>query len=275
MNKKRLNRITLFLMLILSSVFVKIWAQDSLDVKKDKLAFLDQTHDQKWSIKVPVWVPGFTGSFAYAGIVLYPERGDYDFIDRLNGELGVTFYLIGDVSFSPKNWIFSVDGFHTSLASNLTFENIDRVEFLVDIDGTIARGIAGYKVFETANEDNYFKFNIYPYVGLRYINLNIYSVKRDYIDIRPDWIEPLAGFRANLDHKRWFFLVRGDVGGFGINEHLSWYAAINANYRFSKLFSLGAGYNFLDFKYSQQFERKFLDLGIRLAGPVLNLEFQF
>ena len=270
-----MKRTALFLILFLCSVCFKIWAQDSLSVKDQKLAFLHETHNQKWSIKVPVWVPGFTGSFAYGGIVLYPETGDYDFIDRLNGELGVTFYLIGDVTFTPKNWLFAIDGFHTSLASNLTFENVDRVKFLVDIDGTIVRGVAGYKVFETANEETYFKFKIYPYLGLRYINLNIYSVKLDYLDIRPNWLEPIVGIRANLDYKRWFFLAKGDVGGFGINEHSSWYAGFHANYRFSKLFSLGAGYNFLDFKYSGQFETKFLDLGIRLAGPVLNLEFHF
>ena len=78
-------------------------------------------------------------------------------IDRLNGELGVTFYFIGDISYKPNNCLFNVDGFHTTLASNLGFENIDRVKFYVDMEGTILRGLVGYKVLESSNKDKYFK----------------------------------------------------------------------------------------------------------------------
>lgn len=273
--KAALKKFILFSLLIFGSLCTKINAQDSLSVKKDKLAFLEEVQDHKWMIKVPIWVPGFRGSFAYGGIRLYDIRPDYGIIDRLNGELGVTFYLILDVSYAPGNWLINADGFHAGLASSITFENIDRVEFLGNIDGTIARGLVGYKVFETTNKDTFFKFNIYPYVGLRYINLDVYSVKRDVLDIRPDWVDPLVGLRLNLDYKRWFLLVRGDIAGFGLTDHSSSYFGVNANYRFSKLFSLGLGYNFLDIKYKQDFERNFLDLGIRLAGPGLSMEFQF
>ncbi len=252
-----------------------IYGQDSLAQEASKLDFLNQIDQRKWHVKVPIWVPGFRGSMAYGGVSLLPEFGDYDVIDRLNGELGVTFYLIGDVSYTPKNWLFSIDGFHTKLASNLGFENVDKVNFFVDIEGTIIRSLAGYKLYEASNRDAYLNFRFYPYVGVRYINLDIYSKNTDMLNIRPDWFEPLIGFKIPLQYKRWFFTAKADIGGFNINNHWSWSLNGKASYRFSKLFSMGLGYSAMDFNYDSEFEYYYLNLGIRLAGPVLNVAFHF
>ena len=275
LNKKSLKRSALFLLLFLSSIFVNIWAQDTLATKTSKLEFLNQIDDRNWHVEIPVWVPGFRGSLAYGGLTLLPEGGDFNVIDRLNGELGITFYLIGNVAYSPGNWLFNIDGFRTTLASGLGFENIDKIKFLVDIEGTILRGLAGYKVIEIENKEKYKKFALYPYGGFRYINLDIYSTNTNYLDIRPEWVEPILGIKAPLQYRRWFFVFKTDVGGFSINNHWSWSVALKANYRFSKLFALGLGYTAMEFNYDQDFEFKYLKLGMRLAGPVLSVQFHF
>jgi len=269
------KRFFLLVLLISISLSNVSYGQDSLANKASKLDFLNDIDQRKWHAKVPIWVPGFRGSFAYGGISQLPESGDNSIIDRLNGELGVTFYLIGDISYRPKNWLFNVDGFHTTLASNLKFENIDKVQFNVDLEGTILRGLAGYKVYEKSNKDSYFNFKIYPYIGLRYINLDIYSENTAFLNIRPDWFELLVGLRVPIQYKRWFFATKADIGGFGINNHMSWYVNGEASYRFSKLFAMGLGYSVIDINYDGEFEYNQLNLGIRLAGPVLNLEFHF
>lgn len=250
-------------------------AQDTIVNDNSKNAFLNELDQRKWRIKIPLWVPGFTGSFAYGGISSLPEEGNMDFLDRLNGEIGVTFYLIGDVRFTPKKWLFEADGFHTTLASGLKFENIDKVEFDVNIEGTILRTVAGYNVYESINSDSYFSLKIYPYIGLRYFDLHIFSENANILNITPSWFEPIVGFSVPINVKRWFFGAQLDVGGFGINEHLSWHASANAGYRFSKLFAMGLGWSALDFNYSEDYNNKYLDFGIRLAGPVLSLQFQF
>ena len=264
--------IFLFL-LIVSPLSQVLYGQDSLSQKQSKLEFLNHIDDRNWHIEVPVWVPGFRGSLTYGGITTLPEGGDFDVIDRLNGELGLTFYLIGNVAYSPGNWLFNIDGFRTTLASDLGFENVDKVQFLVDIEGTILRGLAGYKVLEIENKEKYTKFELYPYGGFRYINLDIYSTNTNFLDIRPDWIEPILGIKAPLRYRRWFVTLKADVGGFSINNHWSWSAALKANYRFSKLFAIGLGYTGMEFNYDQDFEYKYLNLGIRLAGPVLSVQF--
>ena len=263
------------ILICLFFITTDLFAQDSIGTKSNRLDFLNEIDQRKWRVKVPIWVPGFRGSFAYGGITQLPEEGDDDVIDRLEGEIGVEFYFIGDIKFRPKKWLFGVDGFHTNLVSNLELQNIDKLKFQAGIDGTILRGLVGYRAFEKGNENTHFKAQIYPYLGLRYFDLDIYSEERDFLDIKPSWFEPIIGVEIPIQYRRWFFLTQMDVGGFSIDNHWSWNANINAAYRFTRLFALGAGWNFLNFNYDQDFEYKYLDLEIQLSGPVLSLEFHF
>ncbi len=83
------------------------------------------------------------------------------------------------------------------------------------------------------------------------------------------------GLEIPLQFKRWFLAAQMDVGGFSINNHWSWNLTLDANYRFSKLFALGAGWSVLDFNYNQLYEYKYVNLGIQLSGPILEIEFNF
>lgn len=258
-----------------SILSLDLFAQDTIETKSSRLDFLHEINQRNWRIKVPIWVPGFRGEFAYVGIAQLPEEDDNNIIGRLQGDIGVQFYAIGDIEYKPNNWFFSIDGVHTSLSSTLKFQNIDRVEFLGGIDGTILRGFVGYNAFERQNKARHFRVQIYPYIGARYIDLNIYSKELNILDLNPSWFEPIIGMEIPIQYKRWFFSSQLDVGGFAINNHWSWDASLSATYRFTRLFALGAGWNFLNFNYDQDFEFKYLNLEIQLSGPVLGVEFHF
>lgn len=262
-------------LLMFSAICQESRAQDSRSSQPSKLELLHQADERKWSLRVPLWVPGFTGSFAYGGIVHFPVGNDFNFYDRLAGDLGVSFYLIGDLRFRPGNWQFEIDGFHATLASNLKFQNIDQLVFSASIEGTIIRGTAGYLVYKKEDRDRYFKLRLYPYAGFRFIDLRIYSPGSDLLDVSPAWVEPVLGVEVPVSYRRWYFSGQFDVGGFSINNHWSHWINANATYRFSKLFALGAGWAFTDFNYDQDFELKNLNLGIRLSGPVMSLQFDF
>lgn len=260
---------------VISTLSTAIFAQDTIGVNSSKLDFLYELDQRIWRIKVPIWVPGFRGDFAYGGITQLPEDDDYDIIGKLQGDIGVQFYAIGDIEYKPKKWFFNIDGVHTSLSNTLTFQNIERVEFQAGIDGTILRGFVGYSAFEKRNKERHFRVQIYPYTGVRFIDLNIYSKELDILDLDPSWFEPIIGMEIPIQYKRWFFSSQVDVGGFSINNHWSWNASLSTTYRFTRLFALGAGWNFLNFNYDQDFEFKHLNLEIQLSGPVLGVEFHF
>lgn len=262
--------------LLISFVFTAdVFSQDSLVQQPDKLDFLRHIDDQKWRVQLPIWIPGLRGDFAYAAISVLPEEDEKDIIGRLDGDIGVTFYLIGDVQYAPKKWLVAINGFYTTLASDLKFQNVDKVKFPAAIEGAIVRGIAGYQVFKKKNPATFFNAEIHPFIGLRYVDLKIYSQQSNILDIRPSWFEPLIGVNAAVSHKRWDFLGVADVGGFSIDNHWSQFASIESNYRFSKLFGLGLGWTYLSFNYDQNYGPRKLDLNIALTGPVVNVNFNF
>lgn len=249
--------------------------KDEKDDKRNK-DFSYALKDQNWKIKVPLWVPGFKGSFAYGDITLEGKDRDQSIFDRLtDNELGVEFYLIADISFKHNNWMFGVDGFSATLGSSLSLKNSENVFFQATIKGLIFRGIVGYKVFERINRDKYLKWSIYPYSGIRYNKLHIYSEKESFINIRPSWTEPIVGVYLPFHYKKWYLSGLADIGGFGINNHLSWFLNAESTYRFSKLFALGVGWSVLDISQNDLLNNKNLDLGIRLSGPILSLNFSF
>ena len=133
----------LIFLCFISTISLDLFAQDTIETKSSRLDFLHEINQRNWRIKVPIWVPGFRGEFAYVGITQLPEEDDYNIIGRLKGDIGVQFYAIGDIQYKPNNWFFNIDGVHTSLSSTLKLQNIDRVEFLGGIDGTILRGFVG------------------------------------------------------------------------------------------------------------------------------------
>ena len=264
-----------FFVLISLLLPCSVFAQDTIDINKEKEDLFDQIERRNWRVRIPLWIPGFTGSFAYGGITNYPGGRDFIFIDRLEGEIGISFYLIGDIQFKSKNWVFAIDGFHTTLASDLKFQNIDKIQFPGSIEGTILRGYAGFKIFEHNNIDKRLKTTIYPYGGFRYFDLGIQTDNTKILDLNPSWTEPVLGLTGEVNYKRWFFEAKADVGGFSINNHWSGFVGLDASYRFSKLFSLGLGWAYMNFNYDQEFEYKNLRLEMYLSGPIVSIGFNF
>ena len=265
---------SLCLLLLLISNLAWSQVKDSIVSNKKDLSYV--LEDQKWRIQIPIWIPGFRGSFAYGGLSLLPEDGDQDVEDRISdSSLKIEFYLIGNLRFQHKKFFVGADGFNATLGSSLVFTNLENIEFLGTIDGMVLRGVAGYKVFESIKPQRLFKWSIFAYAGVRYYKLHIFTNRIGVIDIKPTWAEPLVGVEIPVVLKRWRLLAKADYGGFGIDNHNSWSVSSDASYSFSKLFALGLGWSVLDFNYDQQFEFKYLNLGIQLTGPYMKLQFSF
>lgn len=252
------------------------WSQenDSIEKSEDDLSYLLES--QRWKISVPVWVPGFRGSFAYGGISLYPEQGERNLQDRVtDSNLSIQFYLIGAVEFRYQRLFVELDGFKATLGSNLTFFDKEFLELNGTIEGAILRGVLGFSLYEKKDASRLFKVGVMLYGGVRYYNLHIYTDNRNILDIKPNWAEPIFGLKIPISYKRWNFSARGDVGGVAASATQSWFLHGDVAYRFSKLFSLGAGWTVLDFTHDRNFDFKNLDLAIRLTGPTMNVRFSF
>lgn len=237
------------------------------------------TDTRPWLIEIPIWVPGFRGQLAY---------GDFDFFagdkeskehKRINSKLGIEFYFNGRFVYQRKKLWIQLDAFsgavsntfqYTSLIGNNTSELVKLTSH-----GTIPRLSAGYSVF-SYQKNHRFKFDVIPYIGLRYVNIRIKSDifnHDDVIDVRPSWLEPVIGLYLPISYQRFRMVIQTDIGG--SNRKNTWAINHHFHYRISKLIDVRLGWTLVNLHYREQFLNEDLYFNIRLLGPTAGVGFRF
>jgi hypothetical protein len=91
-----------------------------------------------------------------------------------------------------------------------------------------------------------------------------------------DWIDPFIGLRLKVGlTKRLLFMLRGDIGGFGVGSEFTWNTSAVLGYSVSRVVSLWLGYRALGMDYeSGSGFNKFKFDGI-MHGPILGVGFYF
>lgn len=90
------------------------------------------------------------------------------------------------------------------------------------------------------------------------------------------WMDPVVGARITWDlRNRWAFMVDGDVGGFDVASKLTWRVAATVSYRFSRLFSLTAGWVLLDTDYTTGTGNERFIWDVQQSGPMIMANFSF
>jgi opacity protein-like surface antigen len=91
-----------------------------------------------------------------------------------------------------------------------------------------------------------------------------------------DWAEPFLGGRIRLKLlDNLGFVVRGDVGGFGIGSDLTWSLSGALHYDVSPRVSLAAGYRVLDIDYESGSGANKVKYDVRMHGPGLGVTIHF
>ena len=287
-----MNRIAIVLLLLMTP---NLWSQNNetpSEKDRDSLRFRNTysqvvLEESNWRISLPLWVPGFRGSFAFGNITIdpgfenpppggVPPENPPDEDDKLRqSKISIQFYLLANLSYRYKRFFIEADGMKATLDNDITFTDGDRLSFGGTIDGLIIRGFAGYRFLERSYPERLLKWSLEGYAGVRYFDLHVFANRLELLDVRQDWTDPIVGIRLPLVYKRWLFSLQGDYGGLPSSNHDSFFAGLNASYRFSKLFGLGLGWAYLNASYEGQNQDKFLQLGMELTGPVARLNFTF
>lgn len=65
-----------------------------------------------------------------------------------------------------------------------------------------------------------------------------------------DWVDPFIGFRyLGPINNKWSWLLRGDIGGFGVGSDFAWRVDVGARYHITKQWEAAVGYKILDIDY--------------------------
>ena len=89
-----------------------------------------------------------------------------------------------------------------------------------------------------------------------------------------DWVDPIVGLRYAYNfNDKWKLNLRGDIGGFGAGSDFTWNAIGLVQFQPWKYAAILAGYRALDQDYESGSGVNRFKYDMRLAGPVLALNF--
>ena len=94
------------------------------------------------------------------------------------------------------------------------------------------------------------------------------------LSISEDWYDPIIGVRYFYDFgNKWMLSARGDIGGFGVGCDFTWNVAALVHFQPWKNAGFVAGYRALDQDYEDGTGSSRFKYDMRLAGPLLAINF--
>ena len=210
-------------------------------------AFAEAGQDDEWSFFVAGYL---TATYIDATTTAGTPIGDQD--------------LEIDASFSDllDNLDYGASGLFVASYDKLSI-NVDLLAIGLDIDQPTPIGTGNVNIQVDIREyelyAGYQAFAQYPALelitGLRYIDqeieVNVTTAgPAPQIVTGDSWIDPFIGLRyISPLSNNWGWMLRGDIGGFGVGSDFSWRVDVGARYAFAKQWEAAIGYKLLDIDY--------------------------
>lgn len=214
----------------------------------------------KTEIAPYVWFAGVSGDFTTNGLPVSISESLSDVPDALD------FGGMLSVESTKDRAAILFDTVYVKLSDGRTTSGLDMTESVT--------GLAGAYTVLPAEKGG---FAVDVLAGLRfwYVKDTVANLGLNQAGSQ-SWIDQFLGARAKWALTKDLLLVlRGEVGGFGVESKWSWNAVATVQYSLSDLFSIGAGYRALHGHYETgEYLNKF-QYSATLSGPVVGVAFRF
>ena len=271
-----------------------ISAQDTLTKREIRIQQANYLlPDRPWTIEIPLWIPGYAGSFAYGDVSIEGEDG----VDISNpvepqpgGVIGeilsrvftdewyLKFFFLTRVAYEKDRYLAQFDAISGSIGESVKFNYNNSLVVQANYRTTNMRLFGGYKFVNANSKNKKFRYELFGYVGARVHFQKIYSDLDGVIntlDINPAWVEPIIGLQNQLTWKRWFVVIQGDYGGYFVESKNSVQLSGFVYFKSGKLTSLKLGWNHLALNHSGIFLKQDYRINATFSGPSAGLVFQF
>jgi hypothetical protein len=177
-----------------------------------------------------------------------------------NLETVFTFHFEG---VHRSNWGFFLDYSYIDISASTTLLSLDFTSVLAEAGG----------YYRIGNGPHTFDF----LGGVRYTKLEsdiTIGAPPPTFSLTEDWVDPIVGLRyAYTFNDKWQLNLRGDIGGFGAGSDFTWNAIGLIQFQPWKYAAILAGYRALDQDYESGSGLSRFKYDMRLAGPVIALNF--
>jgi len=279
-----------FLALALSSVL----AQDTVskkEIKKQKKNFL--LIDRPWTVEVPIWTPGYAGSFAYGDIEVEGEDGvdpEHPIEPPPGGEFGkiisrlfqeswyLKFFFITRIAYEKNRVMFQLDGISGAVGESVKFKYNNKEIVNLNFQTINVRLFGGYKLYQYDSKNERFRYELFGYIGIRMHFHKVYSDLNgiaNKLDISPNWVEPIIGVHNQFTFKRWLLILNGDYGGYFIDNKSSFQMSTYVYCRMGKVTSLKIGWNHLQLNHYGTIRGEDFQIKATFSGPSVGAAFHF
>jgi len=238
-----------------------LFFSQTAEAGKDVIA---PTDSWEYSLVPNGWLAALEGSVGVGPTVTEVDASFSDLVEVLD--------MAGYLAFEAHkgNWGYFIDLYYIKLSASESFSlpRLDKVSMGVEQ----FRGEFGitYRVYhDDKTTVNIFAGGQYTYLELE---LEIAGVFDAAFSGSKEWIDPVIGFQARHDfNERWFCVLAGEVGGFGISSDRTWQALGTVGYQLNDCWSLIAGYRHQYIKY----DRGDFLYDTDTSGPVIGGVFSF
>ena len=230
-----------------------------------------ETRDD-WSFDVApyLWIAGYDGSFSVPGVPAGLSRTQTRSVDSLTTHISAAAMLAGQVRYRDVGlylegaWLQleteggTSSGLYsgTDIKTDIAFGTIAGLYRLPRTEKLEVDVIAGARIWYGANE----------------IHFKAGTAPAFTADGSRTWCDPILGAHLRYDfNRRWYGLVLGDAGGFGVGSDLEWNVYGGVGYRFSDWCSATFGYRYMHVDYSND---DFL-MNLNVQGFLLAVGFHF
>lgn len=226
----------------------------------------------RFSITPYGWLIGMSGDLTTKGNTTHVSSKPVDVFDYIDD---LDFFGELHAEVSKGNWAFIINPTYLKLTTEAT---------VGPINATISPriGLLDFGVFYSVNQ---FLWNstdantntptIQAFVGGRYVSLeNILTLDAGgSFKGEQDWVVPIIGGRIyGSMSPSWRYSLRGDIGGFGIdNNNFTWSAVALAHYAIQRHVMFSLGYRVLDEDYSVGTGANKFAFDVIMHGPLVGL----
>ena len=284
----------LFIFLLIGSIPLSIYSQDTLtkkEFRKQQKSFLIE--GKPWTVEVPLWIPGFSGSFAYGDINVEGEDGQEienpieppppfdwgNFFGRIfSTDWYLKFFFLTKVAYEKNRFLGQFDAIAGSVGESTDFNYNQKTVVQLNFRTINMRLFGGYKILNIYGKKKKFRYELFGYLGVRAHFHRVYSgldESTNKLDISPSYFEPIIGIQNQFTWKRWFIVIQGDYGGFFINSKYSYQGSTYVYYRSGKITSLKLGWNHLVMNHKGNFNGEDYKVNVNLSGPSAGIAFHF
>ena len=209
----------------------------------------------QWTISLGAWFYGMDGTVGAGGRRLDVDSEWTDILDNLDL---IEFSLNARVRLATNKWRFTVGVDGATLEDSAEFRQGGLVDASLDLwtgYATVGYVIAGGRTDCSACAGTWC---LDAYAGSRYWNVGVDveatpgpvgALGGVAVDRTQDWFDPIVGLHLEVTWPKWYVILEGDVGGFGVGSDFTWNAMGAVGYRFNCNFSIFAGWRVLDTDY--------------------------